>query len=1129
MNFHPTSLYDANGGEHALWSALQVALIGTPGEAYFRLPITDSDGFTRYEPDIVLVLPGRAIVVIECKACRIENIGAIRGSTWEMDSWYRAIEHPAVQAREQAISLKVMLERKGIAGITVNTRVALPFVTQIEWNAKLGAQHIAGDNILFQEQCQPANLAALASRLDSARSLKAEQWQRIAETLGAASPWEIQPAAEAPVHRNACPGRLILLRYSGRPLTPAEIRSELGVTAESPYTFVVATAALERRRAEEQLGGQHQVEKVLVSGKPPKERMLMTFTQVLRHFMRRRVLSRSEERVLMHRAIVAVAHADPLAGAQLKHDVFAWRDLLGDLEEGGLDLALGSHPDEPEWAAPELRDLAVRLQQAFRKEREHAGSATHTFEAAARKYLRQSYEPTPLVILEGFTRLTPLQHYYIKRCLELGATVCVVQPYSAIQESGFAALDHTYSRYLPCEVRTIATDPISVTAGLSHLQSHLFATNGHAVSDSFEGVEIRAFAHPNDEAAACFTELQTMLKAQPGTCTTRDIVVVCADPAGMLPLLQECATLAGTPDLFTIPPRQLLLTPVGRFALTLYDVWRGAAMDLTAEHFATILASGWLGAAAQQSVEPFMAVAAQQLMHCRTEADWQAALLRVSQQRRSGEQTLGRAFERLPTSRVDALHLAIWQDAISMITGLCRRLFASGAKPIGEHIKILLDEIERLDPSRVLRAEREVLEGIRAALQDLAQARSVEIEAEEFGELLNGLIRERAEEDPEGAQQPEEVERVWVVGPEAVDNITRPIIFFLGLNDRRVPGPARAEWPNATVDVGIHTDRERYRFLAVVRAASRRLVLSYSTRDWDHAYGPSPYLEHVHALLNTPVPSDPSAATSSRARTVLAPAHPCGVRRDRYDAAELAIFRLCPHRYKLESLTGWARVYTSELQLGWLAQGAWLAATFSQMIDAGIVATSQGDFRNALNDHADKVRDGIVERFRGLADLDWISIRRAVNEQFDYIVGLLKSAGPYKILETPATAPHYEISTDDHHTVVIEGPCQFQYGDGRFTNALWVTDRSALWLLYSARPDTPGQPSPPALFEAQYDAVQWWEKLMRAMRREKNPSNTWAAELRAIVQQIEQSGFDKNPGNHCVFCPVRDTCMGLKP
>lgn len=231
-------------------------------------------------------------------------------------------------------------------------------MTRADWNAKFGAQHVAGDSVLFQEDCQLPSLVALSSRLDSARGV--DQWQCVAEALGAASPWEVRPDGKVPVYSSAYPGRLILLPYSGRPLTAAEIRSELGLTVESPHAYVVATAAVERRRAEEQLGGQHQVEKVLVPGKPPTERMLMTFPKVLRHFLRRGVLSRSEERVLMHRAIAAVAHADQLAVAQLKHDVFAWRDLLGELEK---DRKWGTLP--PPWLIDPKHGLDIDVKGAL--------------------------------------------------------------------------------------------------------------------------------------------------------------------------------------------------------------------------------------------------------------------------------------------------------------------------------------------------------------------------------------------------------------------------------------------------------------------------------------------------------------------------------------------------------------------------------------------------------------------------------------------------------------------------------------------------------------------------------------------------------------------------------------------
>lgn len=52
----------------------------------------------------------------------------------------------------------------------------------------------------------------------------------------------------------------------------------------------------------------------------------------------------------------------------------------------------------------------------------------------------------------------------------------------------------------------------------------------------------------------------------------REIAIVCNNLTEMVPLLREQAELRGQQALFTLPPRQLLLTPVGRFILTLYEV-----------------------------------------------------------------------------------------------------------------------------------------------------------------------------------------------------------------------------------------------------------------------------------------------------------------------------------------------------------------------------------------------------------------------------------------------------------------------------------------------------------------------------------------------------------------------------
>ena len=71
-----------------------------------------------------------------------------------------------------------------------------------------------------------------------------------------------------------------------------------------------------------------------------------------------------------------------------------------------------------------------------------------------------------------------------------------------------------------------------------------------------------------------------------------------------------------------IEPRLLLLTPLGRFALALYELNRPGKLEITPDRFETMIASGWLGAAVQQTLHNLVAVRPQVFDHCETAADW---------------------------------------------------------------------------------------------------------------------------------------------------------------------------------------------------------------------------------------------------------------------------------------------------------------------------------------------------------------------------------------------------------------------------------------------------------------------------------------------------------------------------
>src|SRR5690606_5918746 len=107
---------------------------------------------------------------------------------------------------------------------------------------------------------------------------------------------------------------------------------------------------------------------------------------VLRILLGTPVLTRAEEQTLVARAAQLVARGDAAAAAALRHDVFAWRDALRELDEHGYDLDAGLPPEVAERVVhPEVGRVLRDLQRAYRalqdKERKRP------FEAAARAFL----------------------------------------------------------------------------------------------------------------------------------------------------------------------------------------------------------------------------------------------------------------------------------------------------------------------------------------------------------------------------------------------------------------------------------------------------------------------------------------------------------------------------------------------------------------------------------------------------------------------------------------------------------------------------------------------------------------------------------------------------------------------
>ncbi|MDM0115656.1 hypothetical protein QTI66_26135 [Variovorax sp. J22R133] len=1140
MEFHPEHLFDTNQGENVVWDALKKAFRDAPGSAFYRYAIVDANRFARYEPDVLLALHLRSPAILECKGCRIEHIESIAGSDWSMrEEWHRRSEHPAVQARDQSIELRRMFQSRGIQDVTVQSLVALPFVSKNDWSARGFDVQASTAGILFAEDFEdPLRLRKLIEQWLAKRAIDATTHRQMMEVLGG-HPVEVEVVVPLPVPESAR-GEIKILRYRGRPPSGEDILKLVGVNAGTPYTYLVATAALERDRRREGIGGQHQLMKDLRKDAPHPEEMQLLFWKSLRYFIGRPVLRRSEQLLMLQRAIRAVAGQDKRMADQLHHDVFAWRDVFVELEEAGEAEAAEIIKDETNWSHPSLRKVAGALRAAYQKESQVSAPGTSSFEDVAGRYLESGYLPTPVVILEGFTRLTTLQRRFIQHCAgRAGCQLWVIQPFDEAQARGFAAIHRTYvTLALQTTIVDCDSDPVSIEPALNHVQRGLFASEAEPagfVGD--DSVQLRVFPHSNDEVSACVDAVLRALDDPVDRRAVHELAVVCADAPAMTDLLREEASRRGREELFALPPRQLLLTPVGRFALTLYEAWANADLHLDPEQFATLLASGWLGGQAQRSVEQFEAVAAQQFTHCRSRSDWLEAFSRIRAQRATEEQ-IGQAATRLPASRLDEKQLKQWQEVIQTVHQLCSRLFKPGERPLGAHITQLLDEIEQLDPHSILVTEREVLARIREALAELVEARSVGVDAHEFGQLLSGMIHERQEdEDGElgGATGPMNQGRVWVVGPEGIDNVTRHTVFFLGVDDRRMPAPGVPPWPRVQWSAGEHIERQRYRFLAVVRAARHRLWLSCSRHDWERDYRPSPYLEEVARLLegSAHLEQDGAGSRSSPANApeaACAPRPPAvGIVRSEYELDELAVYRLCPHRFKLESLNDWARCYESDWQLQWSARGVWLSMILHQ-VSVDPTDQEESDVGERLESALALVKPMVQARFAGLSTLAWITIENDVRNSVQY---LLQPAGRDQLplgSILPGLEGSKEIAIDDRRSVTVRTRPDYRQMRGRYLWLLAQTNQSSLWLQHGKKDVEPseGTDDGTEVFRRLYEAVDWWRTLTNKVASSHMLSAVDKNELLDTILRVEAGHFPKNPGEHCEYCPVQRGCMGMK-
>lgn len=180
MEFHPYEPFDDNKAQRYVWESLKTSFRDDAGVAYYRYHIFPRNRRRRREPDVLLLHPTLGLGVLECKACRIDNILAINGSTWTMRDWHEEFEAPLEQAADQMFAVKGRYEeRRDTSGLlSFHYAVALPFVTRAEWQAR-GYDRHTGSAVLLKEDLMPGSIRTALEHLAAEhpqRPLTPEKW-----------------------------------------------------------------------------------------------------------------------------------------------------------------------------------------------------------------------------------------------------------------------------------------------------------------------------------------------------------------------------------------------------------------------------------------------------------------------------------------------------------------------------------------------------------------------------------------------------------------------------------------------------------------------------------------------------------------------------------------------------------------------------------------------------------------------------------------------------------------------------------------------------------------------------------------------------------------------------------------
>ncbi|EZP75801.1 hypothetical protein H839_11019 [Parageobacillus genomosp. 1] len=445
----------------------------------------------------------------------------------------------------------------------------------------------------------------------------------------------------------------------------------------------------------------------------------------------------------------------------------------------------------------------------------------------------------------------------IKLFEEAGKPITFIVPYTP-GNPAYKIIEKVYGHYVPIdEWKPLGHIDYISSNSLTLINKALFTNEAVFRPDDFK---IRCHPSVEQEITHAILDIKNF-NTKTNYQDLRKVAILTPNSVKLRPLVREIAEQLGLE--VDVPPRPLLGLTTGEFIQMIYQIKIDERKFeeetfLSTSMFKKILTSYWF-AETEETLAEFELIEDVFFVGVSSLAQWKEKLEQILEAK-SDEKTLS-SLSYHPLNSVKRESIEKWKDVINQLLVIQDRLFSIGKDSIGTHSRILMEEIDKIfNPSNFKDIEfaQELYERIKLVIKPLFNVNSLEIESEEFAEILSSLLVEQ-EEWPEGENK--DRNQIMVTSLQNIVYQEYQHLFLIQFTQENYPSFEKNEWPlrrevlwkllNKTTRLHIDSlyeyekllaDRERYYFYLSFFSSKMTYTISYSKSAKGIPQYPSLYL-----------------------------------------------------------------------------------------------------------------------------------------------------------------------------------------------------------------------------------------------------------------------------------------------